>query len=566
MSKYTKIKKEFVFAILALLVSTLIPFSDKKIMTSFVFFTLCVTSMLIMSKLKVNALVKSSMSIYFITLALIALAFLFPMVDGTYRYIHIGSIVFEPAVLLVFSLLPICKMINVSKKISLQDIYRIMIVAMIEIALLILQANLRPAFVMSVVLFILLIKVKIDDRLNMSWLSFVLLFGGAIAFPVITFFNVAPERISRLAEAFSYNPSFISTISNAKFFGTSTEFVALSDSIKFLDKAPILRFAINYGWISAILFVLIQILPVLRLYYMSSKIKNSFAKYTVFGIGTYFFVLIVFHVLSEIYVGIPSSFQLPFSGIMTNNLINFMLIGIASVFHSQRDEIKLGRQIGVDYDVTTEMLVAIKSKYEHEVPTLTSENEVNVLRKRIAELEDEIERVKNEANVVYRTSENIATFCNELNIFNQDKDLVFISYNSHEIKRVEYLSKCLESYGIKTWHFKRDMNATNGDNDYAVAIMDALGRARVVVVLLSSHSITSKDIRNEIFLAFSQTDKGTMLFPVYVEDVELDKALMYYLCRQNFTDAIPPEIEKKLKKFAQKVRDAFNNMGNVKDV
>ena len=76
MSKYTKIKKEFVFAILALLVSTLIPFSDKKIMTSFVFFALCVTSMLIMSKLKVNALVKSSMSIYFITLALIALAFL----------------------------------------------------------------------------------------------------------------------------------------------------------------------------------------------------------------------------------------------------------------------------------------------------------------------------------------------------------------------------------------------------------------------------------------------------------------------------------------------------------
>ena len=90
---------------------------------------------------------------------------------------------------------------------------------------------------------------------------------------------------------------------------------------------------------------------------------------------------------------------------------------------------------------------------------------------------------------------------------------VFISYSSKDSKPARAICSALESRGLSCWISSRDVGP--GEN-FMDAIVNAIGVAKVMVLVFSENANNSEDIKREIVLASS--GKVTII-PVRVEDV-----------------------------------------------
>lgn len=104
---------------------------------------------------------------------------------------------------------------------------------------------------------------------------------------------------------------------------------------------------------------------------------------------------------------------------------------------------------------------------------------------------------------------------------------VFISYSTKDSFPAKICSE-LERLGTECWIAPRDIPR---GIPYARAIMKALSEADIVLVFVSSNSLSSEDVLNEIDNAHGM---HKTIIPIFIENVELNSEFSYYLKRKQW--------------------------------
>lgn len=94
---------------------------------------------------------------------------------------------------------------------------------------------------------------------------------------------------------------------------------------------------------------------------------------------------------------------------------------------------------------------------------------------------------------------------------------VFLSYTMHDRAWVAAFADSLRAAGVNTWF---DVSALGAGDRWENQIQDALRESRFVVVILSSHSISSSWMFFELGAAVGDRKR---VIPVVMEDVELGR-------------------------------------------
>jgi endo-1,4-beta-xylanase len=124
----------------------------------------------------------------------------------------------------------------------------------------------------------------------------------------------------------------------------------------------------------------------------------------------------------------------------------------------------------------------------------------------------------------------------------------FISYSSRDKAAADATCAVLESAGVRCWIAPRDIHA---GAEYGAAIVDAIDRCRVMILVFSSSANTSGQIHREIERAVA---KGIPVLPVRIEDVMPTKSLEYFLGAIHWLDAFSPPLEQHLQQLAEIVK------------
>jgi hypothetical protein len=125
---------------------------------------------------------------------------------------------------------------------------------------------------------------------------------------------------------------------------------------------------------------------------------------------------------------------------------------------------------------------------------------------------------------------------------------VFISYPHQDKATADAACAALEADDIRCWIAPRDIAP---GTEWAAAIIDALDRCRVVVLIFSSNANQSKQIYREMQRAF---DHEIPVVPLRVENVEPTQSLAFYLGPVHWLDALTPPLETHLKRLGVAVK------------
>jgi hypothetical protein len=128
----------------------------------------------------------------------------------------------------------------------------------------------------------------------------------------------------------------------------------------------------------------------------------------------------------------------------------------------------------------------------------------------------------------------------------------FISYATADKTAADAACAVLEAAGIRCWIAPRDISP---GREYAAAIIDAIDRCHVMVLIFSSNANDSPQVRREIERAAS---KGVTIMPVRIEKIAPTKSMEYFLGDIHWLDAMTPPIEKHLQRLAVTIKALLN--------
>jgi hypothetical protein len=111
---------------------------------------------------------------------------------------------------------------------------------------------------------------------------------------------------------------------------------------------------------------------------------------------------------------------------------------------------------------------------------------------------------------------------------------IFVSYSSKDKTTALAVLDALERAGLSCWMAPRDVLP---GLEYGEAIIEAINRARVMVLVFSASANASPQIRREVERA---VHKGVPIIPVRVEDVFPSRSLEYFLSSPHWLDALGP--------------------------
>src|SRR5271170_4120378 len=123
----------------------------------------------------------------------------------------------------------------------------------------------------------------------------------------------------------------------------------------------------------------------------------------------------------------------------------------------------------------------------------------------------------------------------------------FISYSSKDRTVANAACAVLEKASIRCWIAPRDIRP---GIEYGAAIVDAIDRCRVMVIIFSESANNSRQITREIERAVS---KGVAVVPMRIEQVEPTKSMEYFLGSIHWLDALTRPIETHLQQLAEVV-------------
>lgn len=117
---------------------------------------------------------------------------------------------------------------------------------------------------------------------------------------------------------------------------------------------------------------------------------------------------------------------------------------------------------------------------------------------------------------------------------------VFVSYASADRDVAFRIVDYLEAQGIRCWVAPRDVGP---GVEYGQAIIDAIGEARALVLVLSDQSNESQFVRKEVERAVSKTKP---VLPVRIREVTPSGALEFYISSAQWVDAWKSPMEQHL--------------------
>jgi hypothetical protein len=124
---------------------------------------------------------------------------------------------------------------------------------------------------------------------------------------------------------------------------------------------------------------------------------------------------------------------------------------------------------------------------------------------------------------------------------------VFISYSSRDKPIADALCSTLEQQGIRCWIAPRDILP---GQDWSGAIIDAIINCGVMVLVFSSESNNSEQVKRELAAAVAE---GKRLIPFRIEDVALSKHMRYFIGTPHWLDALTQPLEQHLGYLARTV-------------
>jgi tetratricopeptide (TPR) repeat protein len=117
---------------------------------------------------------------------------------------------------------------------------------------------------------------------------------------------------------------------------------------------------------------------------------------------------------------------------------------------------------------------------------------------------------------------------------------VFISYSARDRAVADRVCAALERRPLRCWIAPRDI--TPGA-EWSEAIVDAIAGSRVVVLIVSSHSNGSDQVKREAELSVA---RRRPIIPLRIEETPLNKSLEYFLGTCHWLDAWTPPLEQHL--------------------
>lgn len=117
---------------------------------------------------------------------------------------------------------------------------------------------------------------------------------------------------------------------------------------------------------------------------------------------------------------------------------------------------------------------------------------------------------------------------------------VFLSYSTADKAAADAACAYLERSGIRCWVAPRDIVP---GSDWGASIVEAIASARVFVLVFSSHTNASQQVRREVERA---VDRGLAILPLRIEEARPEQALEYFLATQHWLDALSPPLERHL--------------------
>jgi len=133
---------------------------------------------------------------------------------------------------------------------------------------------------------------------------------------------------------------------------------------------------------------------------------------------------------------------------------------------------------------------------------------------------------------------------------------IFISFASKDVKVAMTLCSALETRGFSCWISARDIEP--GAN-FQVAIVQALRRARVMLLVFTANSNTSEEMTKELALASQQK---IMVIPLRVEDVTPNDAFAYEFATRQWIDAFA-DWESSIDQLARRITHAKQGGGEA---
>lgn len=113
----------------------------------------------------------------------------------------------------------------------------------------------------------------------------------------------------------------------------------------------------------------------------------------------------------------------------------------------------------------------------------------------------------------------------------------FISYSRKDSPTAMAIQNILEKNDIRCWIDFRD--AMPGE-DYAGSIVRAIKVCRLFILVLSSNSMTSTHVLNELN---SAVNAGVTIIPFKIDEIDLNDSMEYYLGKTHWLDALTPPME-----------------------
>ena len=132
---------------------------------------------------------------------------------------------------------------------------------------------------------------------------------------------------------------------------------------------------------------------------------------------------------------------------------------------------------------------------------------------------------------------------------------IFISYAMADKATADAACAALEKEGISCWIAPRDVLP---GIDYAEAIIEAIERARGMLLVFSSHANRSNQVKREVERAVHH---GIAIIPFRIEAVQPERALEYYISSPHWLDALTLPLERHLSQLTSTIKALLNRSG-----
>jgi hypothetical protein len=136
---------------------------------------------------------------------------------------------------------------------------------------------------------------------------------------------------------------------------------------------------------------------------------------------------------------------------------------------------------------------------------------------------------------------------------------VFTSYSRRDTETVDNIVEEMNEAGISVWI---DREAIKAGNTWRVQIVKAIDTCDAFVLMLSSNSAASDNVRREIDLA---SESGRVIFAIMLEPVKLPAEIRYQLAGLQFIDVKMLGLEKSVHQLIETLREHLKTIQPVEE-